>query len=288
MGGTRAIWHDGWKAAALSPAAPDAWADYPTQEWELFDTDLDPSECHDVADQHPEKLQELIALWWTQAGQYNALPLENRGVVEILGTERPQIAKPRDRYVYYPGCAEVPESVAPNIRNRSYTIAVEADIETTDASGVLFSHGARFGGHALYIKDGKLKYVYNWVGMFEQIVESTEPITTGHARLLRLVRAGRRHDAGRGNPHAAHREDQGRRRHGSRPSPASSPSPARASTSARTAPSRSPMTTQGRSPWPFIGGTIAARRSSTSAASRSSISPKRRRWRSPGTEARSA
>ena len=83
----------------------------------------------------------------------------------------------------------MPESVAPNIRNRSYTIAVEVDIDTTEASGVLFSHGARFGGHALYLKDGKLKYVYNWVGMFEQIVESTEPITTGHARVLRLVRA---------------------------------------------------------------------------------------------------
>ena len=165
----------------MSPAAPDAWADYPTQQWELFDTNLDPSECHDLADQNPEKLQELIALWWTQAGQYNALPLENRGVVEILATERPQIAKPRERYVYYPGCAEVPESVAPNIRNRSYSIAVEANIDTADATGVLFSHGARFGGHALYIKDGKLKYAYNWVGMFEQIVESTEPITTGHA-----------------------------------------------------------------------------------------------------------
>ncbi len=180
MGGTRAIWHDGWKAVALTPAAPDAWADYPTQEWELFDTRLDPSECHDISAEHPDKLQELIALWWTQAGQYNALPLENRGVVEILGTERPQIAKPRNGYIYYPGCAEVPESVAPNIRNRSYTIAVEAEIATSDASGVLFSHGARFGGHALYLKDGKLKYVYSWVGLQEQIVESTEPITTGH------------------------------------------------------------------------------------------------------------
>jgi arylsulfatase A-like enzyme len=180
MGGTRAIWQDGWKAAAVTAAAPDAWADYPTQEWELFDTRLDPSECHDLSAEHPEKLQELIAVWWTQAEQYNALPLENRGVVEVLGTKRPQIAKPRDRYIYYPGCAEVPESVAPNIRNRSYTIAVEAEIETPDASGVLFSHGARFGGHALYLKDGKLKYVYNWVGLQEQIVESTEPITTGH------------------------------------------------------------------------------------------------------------
>ncbi|MCW2525133.1 MAG: putative arylsulfatase, N-terminal, partial [Frankiales bacterium] len=179
MGGTRAIWSDGWKAAAVSPSAPDAWADYATQEWELFDTTNDRSECHDVAEQYPDKLQELIGLWWAHAGQYNALPLENRGIVEILGTERPQIAKPRNRYVYYPGCAEVPESVAPNIRNRSYTIAVEVDITAADASGVLFSHGARFGGHALYLKDGKLKYVYNWVGLQEQIVEATEAIATG-------------------------------------------------------------------------------------------------------------
>jgi arylsulfatase A-like enzyme len=181
MGGTRAIWHDGWKASALSPSAPDAWAGYPTQRWELFDTALDPTECDDLADKHPEKLQELIALWWAQAGQYNALPLENRNVVDILTTERPQIARPRQRYVYYPGCAEVPEAVAPNIRNRSYTIAVEAELDTAEATGVLFSHGARFGGHALYLKDGRLKYVYNWVGMFEQFVESTEPVPTGHA-----------------------------------------------------------------------------------------------------------
>ena len=181
MGGTAAIWHEGWKAASLTPAAPDMWADYAGQQWELFDTRTDPTECHDLADQRPDKLRELINLWWVQAGMYNALPLENRGVVEILGTERPQIAKPRNRYVYYPGCVEVPESAAPNIRNRSYTVAVEATIDSADASGVLFSQGARFGGHALYIKDGKLKYVYNWVGMFEQTIEASEPISAGHA-----------------------------------------------------------------------------------------------------------
>ena len=183
MGGTAAIWHEGWKAASLTPAAPDMWADYAGQTWELFDTTTDPTECHDLAEQHPDKLRELVNLWWVEAGKYNALPLENRGVVEILGTERPQIAKQRSRYLYYPGTAEVPESVAPNIRNRSYTVAVEVDVESADASGVLFSHGARFGGHALYAKDGKLKYVYNWVGMFEQIVESTEGIPTGHVVL---------------------------------------------------------------------------------------------------------
>ena len=183
MGGTRAIWHQGWKAAALSPAAPDMWARYATQRWELFNTEEDPSECHDLAAQEPEKLQELIDLWWAQAGQYGALPLENRGALEILTTERPQLTKPRNRYLYYPGTAEVPESVAPNIRNRSYTIAVEATIDSQDAAGVLFAHGARFGGHALYVKDGKLKYCYNFAGQHEQIVESADRVPTGHAVL---------------------------------------------------------------------------------------------------------
>jgi arylsulfatase A-like enzyme len=183
MGGTQGIWHRGWKAANVTPSAPDMWADYGNLRWELFDTTSDPTECRDLASEHPDKLKELIALWWTLAGQYQALPLENRNALEVLGTERPQIAKPRNRYIYYPGCAEVPESVAPNIRNRSYTVAVEVDIQTPDASGVLFAHGSRFGGHALYIKDGKLKYVYNWVGLLEQIVESTERIPTGHAVL---------------------------------------------------------------------------------------------------------
>ncbi len=181
MGGTAAIWNDGWKAASLTPAAPDMWAEYATGRWELFNTDLDPCECHDLSAEHPEKLRELISLWWAQAGEYHALPLENRNAIEILGTERPQIAKPRNQYVFYPGGAEVPESAAPNLRNRSYSIAVEATLDSADASGVLFSHGARFGGHALYLKDGKLKYVYNWVGMFEQFVESDVPIEAGHA-----------------------------------------------------------------------------------------------------------
>jgi hypothetical protein len=94
---------------------------------------------------------------------------------------RPQAAPARDRYVYYPGAAEVPELASVNIRNRSYSIAVDVNVEDADASGVLFSHGARFGGHALYVKDRKLKYVYNFVGSNEQIVESTQEIPTGKA-----------------------------------------------------------------------------------------------------------
>ena len=60
-------------------------AEFATQRWELFNTETDPSECHDLAGQHPDKLQELVALWWSEAGKYNALPLESRNAVQILG-----------------------------------------------------------------------------------------------------------------------------------------------------------------------------------------------------------
>ena len=74
----------------------------------------------------------------------------------------------------------MPESVAPNIRNRSYTIAVERHIRHQEAEGVLFAQGARFGGHALYIKDGKLKYVYNFVGDMSRSSSRPSRLPTGH------------------------------------------------------------------------------------------------------------
>jgi arylsulfatase A-like enzyme len=183
MLGTRAIWHKGWKAATAVPAAPESWGDFHQQRWELFDTTVDPSECHDLAAEHPDRLQELIALWWTEAGRLQALPLESRGAIEILGTARPELSRPRSRYTYYPGGAEVPESVAPNIRNRSYTIAAEMEIDTVEAGGVIFSQGSRFGGHTLYVKDRKLHYAYNFVGERIQTVVSDEDIPTGHVVL---------------------------------------------------------------------------------------------------------
>jgi len=180
---TRGIYHDGWKAASVTPATPDGWADFTNQRWELFNTETDPSECHDLAKKEPEKLNELISLWWSEAGKYQALPLESRTALDILTTERPQLAKPREQYEYYPDCAEVPESVAVNVRNRSYAIVADVTIDTKEAGGVLFAHGCRFGGHALYIKDGKLKYDYNYVGEEDQYVVSEKPIPTGRVRL---------------------------------------------------------------------------------------------------------
>jgi arylsulfatase A-like enzyme len=179
MLGSRAIWHKGWKAVSVHPTIA-GWGNFDRDRWELYNTEEDPTESHDLAAEHPTKVQEMVNLWFHAAGQYNGLPLLDKTAVEVLGDpNRPQVAPPRERYVYYPDAAEVPESAAVNIRNRSYSIAVEVNIESEDPSGVLFSHGARFGGHTLYAKDRKLKYVYNFVGDNEQRIESTKEIPTG-------------------------------------------------------------------------------------------------------------
>jgi arylsulfatase len=179
MLGSRAIWHKGWKAVSVHPTIA-GWGNFDQDRWELYDTEADRTEMHDLAAEHPEKVQELINLWFHEAGKYHGLPLLDKTAVEVLADPtRPQVAPPRDKYVYYPGAAEVPETAAVSIRNRSYGIAVEVEIESADASGVLFSHGARFGGHSLYVKERKLKYVYNFVGSNEQIIGSTKEIPTG-------------------------------------------------------------------------------------------------------------
>jgi len=85
----------------------------------------------------------------------------------------------RNRYVYYPNTAEVPESQAVNIRNRSFSIGALVDIPDAGAEGVLFAQGSRFGGHALYVKDNRLQYVYNFVGLFKQAVVASEELPTG-------------------------------------------------------------------------------------------------------------
>ena len=82
---------------------------------------------------------------------------------------------------------EVPETAAVNVRNRSFTIAAEVDVQTPEASGVLFSHGARFGGHALYVKDRTLRYVYNFVGDKEQMVDLRRDAIPIGARVLSAV-----------------------------------------------------------------------------------------------------
>jgi arylsulfatase len=183
MLGTRGIWHDGWKAVTTHPAIA-GWSHYEADSWELYHTETDRSELHDLAAEHPNKLNELIGLWFYEAGSNHAFPLDDREPLEIILTPRPQLVAPRHRYVYRPGGAEVPESVAPNIRNRTFVIGAVVDLPAPGAQGVLFAHGSRFGGHALYLRDNRLHYVNNFVGITEQRIDAGEDLPTGEGLIL--------------------------------------------------------------------------------------------------------
>ena len=179
MLGTRGIWHDGWKA--VTRHGPNTGkGDFMHDEWELYNTEEDRSEAYNLAEEYPGKLRELEALWWVEAGKNNVLPLDDRTPVEILVEPRPKPAGDRSSYTYYPDCAEVPESAAVSIRNRSYSIIADVALESPDAEGVVFAHGSRFGGHSLFIKNRKLYYVYNFVGIKEQKFVSEEDVPTGN------------------------------------------------------------------------------------------------------------
>lgn len=164
MLGTRGIWEDGWKAAAIH-APLTGKGHFDDDEWELYHVDNDRAEGTDLAQEHPEKLQALIKAWFEEADTNLVLPLDDRSAMEQANIERPTEEPPRERYVYYPGTAAVPESVAVNVRGRSYKILADVEIVEPDCAGVIFAHGSRFGGHALFIKEKKLYYVYNFLGI---------------------------------------------------------------------------------------------------------------------------
>ncbi|HEY1277748.1 MAG TPA: arylsulfatase [Thermoleophilaceae bacterium] len=196
MLGMRALYHQGWLATALHPPI-SGWSNFENDVWELYDLRSDRSQMHNVAAEHPERLEELKGLWFYYAGIYKGLPLDDRTAREILASPRPQPSEPRGRYVYYPHTAEVPESVAVNVRRRSYTIAAGVGIDTPEAEGVLFAHGGVGGGHALYVKEGRLHYVYNWLGERVQTISSPDPIPTGtHVLTAEFEKTGDEADTG--------------------------------------------------------------------------------------------
>ncbi len=178
MLGMRALYHEGWLANTMHPPI-SGWSGFDKDVWELYNLREDRAQTRDVAADNPELLERLKGLWFYYAGLYKGLPLDDRTALEIMTSPRPQPSEPRERYVYYPDTADVPESVGVNIRRRSYTIAAGVTIDTPEAGGVLFAQGGVGGGHSLYLKDGKLHYVYNWLGERIQQVVADGEITTG-------------------------------------------------------------------------------------------------------------
>ena len=174
MFGHRGIWHDGWKAVTFH--APGS--SFEDDQWELYHLDEDFSECNDLAESEPEKLQEMIEHWWIEAAKYDVLPLED-GLRGARGTP-PKKGSPQDRtsFVYRQGMAHTPTNAAADVRNRDYTITVELARESEAEEGVLIAHGGITGGYSLFIKDNRLVHEYSYVGERYRIVSDT-PVPVG-------------------------------------------------------------------------------------------------------------
>jgi hypothetical protein len=181
MFGTRALWHEGWHVVAQrAPQQGATAADFVNETWELYHSEEDRAEAHDLADQYPEKVKELVNLWYVEAGKYDVLPLDNRSVEDLLRVQPVAEIPEGGIYRYYPDTSPVPEFAAAEIRGRSFKILAEVEIADAEAQGVIIANGARFGGHTLFIKDRKLWYVNNFLGIPpEQQLVSPDELTAG-------------------------------------------------------------------------------------------------------------
>ena len=199
MFGHRSLYHDGWRAVCPWPApnfteaaqlgrslgdpiTPEVLDRLDREGWELYDIVGDPTESHDVAAEHPDRLRELIALWWAEAEKYKVLPLDG-SLQARLATERPQTSRPRKQFVYYPGGSVVPSFAAPPVMNRPYSIEADVEIANGDAAGVLVAQGGDAGGYTLYVANGHLRYTYNYVGRDHFTLESPDVIPEGRHTL---------------------------------------------------------------------------------------------------------
>ena len=199
MFGQRAIDHDGWRAVCGWPGSsyadgvahgrklgddipPETLDELDATGWQLFHVAEDPAEGRDLAADHPQKLREMIARWWVEAGKYRVLPLDGSLFLRLVA-ERPQLTKDRSQYVYYPDLSVVPFGAAPRVFNRPHSITAEVEVPAGGAEGVLLAHGGVSGGYSLYVKDGRLHYVHNYLGLQELRVSSNVDVPEGAVTL---------------------------------------------------------------------------------------------------------
>ncbi len=182
MLGSRAIWNDGWTAVTWHRPGTD-WADDP---WELYHQDLDYSQAHDVASEHPEKLAELIELWWGEARRHNVLPLDDRGRDRFIDPSRPAASEDRDVYRYYPGTTPIPNPALPRILNCRHAVTAHITLQSETDEGLLVSQGGELAGWALFVKQGTARYVHNVLRIEFTEVSSTDPLPVGREIAVRI------------------------------------------------------------------------------------------------------
>jgi arylsulfatase A-like enzyme len=202
MLGNRAIIDGRWKAVTYHGRKPwenrAAW-DFDDDHWELYDLDQDPSECHDLmADRDPKdlhdatvkKLIELVSLWWSEAGRYDVLPLDDRFLER--GLARQGLAPSTSRFTMLPGTSRIPLHAAPNTLNRSWSVNVEIEVpESGGAAGPLLAVGGDSNGFSLYLKGGVPTFCYNLAAVEYTYIRAVDALPPGrHIVGYEFVREG--------------------------------------------------------------------------------------------------
>ena len=161
-----------WVITELPPFADDTW--------ELYDTNTDWSQAHDLAAELPEKLEELKALFMEEARKYNVLPLDDRRVERFNSdlAGRPVLIAGKSQLLFA-GMGRLTENVVLNVKNKSHSVTAELQVPEGGAEGVIVAQGGAFAGWSLYVKDGKPKYCYNLFGLQRFYAAGDTPVPSG-------------------------------------------------------------------------------------------------------------
>jgi arylsulfatase len=187
MFGNRAMYHDGWLARTIHKAP---WEAKPRRGltddvWGLFDTRSDFSLVNDLSEQHPDKLAELKALFMREAEKNHVLPIDDRTVERVNPAlaGRPDLMAGRTSLTLSEGMTGMGENIFLNVKNRSMAITADVDVPNRRANGAILVQGGRFGGWALYVKDGVPAYDYNFLGLERFTVAATKPLPPGKSTI---------------------------------------------------------------------------------------------------------
>jgi arylsulfatase A-like enzyme len=180
MLGSRAMYHDGWKAVVFHPLPAITYTEdddpnrsFEDDDWELYHVAEDFSETLDLSVGQADKLKELVDLWWAEAERYNALPVTN----QVVRGADPRYR--REAFSFYPGIGTLPQIIAPNLSNRAWRMQAELLVPESGAGGVLVCHGSHAGGYVAYVSDGRLHFGYNHLGSALSTVSAEVQLAAG-------------------------------------------------------------------------------------------------------------
>jgi arylsulfatase len=93
--------------------------------------------------------------------------------------QRPDLMGDRTSLTLAEGMTGMMENVFLNVKNKSKTITAEIEVPATGGNGAVLVQGGRFGGWALYVKDGVPAYDYNFLGLQQTTVASSKKLAPG-------------------------------------------------------------------------------------------------------------